>query len=174
MLPGKTATKNAAAVPPTSARAGCFQVAISAPPRASSTMPEATTTVSGSAGNHDGTCAWNSWRCFVRWPVPAMSSPAPSAAWATALRARRVVEWAVMGAPSWGWPLQPFEGAAQLPVGDGSAVRRELLARVVDEVLLSLFAERVAGDLAGLEQVGGIGEGGRDARDPRVGVGVAD
>ena len=102
MLPGKTATKKAAVVPPTIARAGCFHVAISAPPRASSTMPEATTTVSGSAGNHDGTCAWNSWRCLVRWPVPAMSSPAPSATWATALRARRAVEWVVIDAPSSG------------------------------------------------------------------------
>src|SRR4029453_18640732 len=79
MLPGKTATKKAAVVAPTTARAGCFHVPSRAAPRASSTTPETTTTESGSAGNHVGTWAWNSWRCFVRCPVPAVSSAAPSA-----------------------------------------------------------------------------------------------
>src|SRR5215207_3476600 len=99
MLPGKTATKKAAAVPPTTARAGCFHVPSKAAPRASSTTPETTTTWSGSAGNHDGTCARNSWRCLVRCPVPAVSSAAPSASWPMAPRARRVVEFAAIDGP---------------------------------------------------------------------------
>jgi hypothetical protein len=110
MLPGKTATKKAAALPPTTARAGCFHVPNRAAPRASSTMPETTTTESGSAGNHDGTCAWNYWRCFVRCPVPAASSAAPSASWPMAPRVRRVLEFGAIDGPPCRRDRQPVHG----------------------------------------------------------------
>ena len=58
---------------------GLLQVATSTAPKASSTTPDTTTTTSGSAGSHSGTWAWNSSRCLVRWPVPAVSRAAPSA-----------------------------------------------------------------------------------------------
>src|SRR4029450_8618068 len=112
MLPGKTATKKAAAVPPTTARAGCFHVTSRAAPRASSTTPETTTTGSGSAGNHFGTCAWNSWRCVVRCPVPAVSSAAPSATWPIAPRARRLVEYAAIDGPPCRRDRQPVHWPA--------------------------------------------------------------
>ncbi len=60
MLPGNTATKNAATIQPIGTR--YRGRAMSASPRAISTTPEATTTKSGSRGIHVGTWAWNSWR----------------------------------------------------------------------------------------------------------------
>lgn len=76
MFPGKIATKNAAVTPPTAGliRAGAR---INDVPSANSTTPELTTTKSVSSGTQVGTCAWNSSRRLVRWPVPAVISAAP-------------------------------------------------------------------------------------------------
>ena len=60
MLPGNTAMKNAATIQPIGTR--YRGRAMRASPRAISTIPEATTTKSGSRGIHVGTWAWNSWR----------------------------------------------------------------------------------------------------------------
>ena len=77
MLPGKITTKKAASTHPTTTRRLASR--INAEPRAISTAPEASTVTSGGTGTHVGTCAWNSSRANVRWPMPAITMIAPSA-----------------------------------------------------------------------------------------------
>ena len=75
MLPGKTATKNAATTTPTSTRRR--RSVSKASPSAISTAPESRTTRSASSGTQSGTWAWNSSRANDRWLTPAYTSTTP-------------------------------------------------------------------------------------------------
>ncbi len=100
-LPGKIATKNAAVARPTSTRSAAGPSRLSTRPaaRATSTMPEATTTTSASTGNQPGTWARNSSRSRVRWALPVPSSAIPSSICATTLVAACTVAARVAMAP---------------------------------------------------------------------------